>query len=419
MRLHKTTGAVLILAVLIVLIFFSRTLYTINQPEVSGVKPFRGTLHKLELSGGTTDWAERDTTYAARGGIVSAVLAKEGDSVKAGQSIVCMDFKRGETERRLAEMQNNRIKVQNEIQNTQRKLERLKAALGRAEEQTVFDTEQMTATDFDIIKAKAALAYAELAYTYGAISRRDLEYAQYTVQAVYLNAQRECETLYQEIEAKKLDLKTMQVQEEAYHELLRDYSAYAEIKAPCDGILSSLRVEKGQFIPENEPLFSLGIGNKFTVECTISLDNNFVVQGDRCELSNSSHVLEGLVTRVKPQERGKTVAVSVVSDEISEGETFDIRFEKESGLFYTLVPNAAVNQDNDGYFLNQLKRRKGILGEEYYLQRLNVYIGDGDSDNTAIIKGISFFEPVVLLSDKPVTEGDVVLLKNEDEFFEQ
>jgi hypothetical protein len=125
------------------------------------------------------------------------------------------------------------------------------------------------------------------------------------------------------------------------------------------------------------------------------------------------------VSRVKPSDRGKSVSITVRSGEVRPGESFDIVFEKNSAAAYTLVPNAALNHDNDGYFLNQIKRRKGILGEEYYTERLDVYIGDSDRTNTVIIRGITFFEPVVLRSSQAVVSGGAVSLVNPGDFFEQ
>jgi hypothetical protein len=154
------------------------------------------------------------------------------------------------------------------------------------------------------------------------------------------------------------------------------------------------------------------------VNCTVSLDNNFITQGDSCELSNATHVLKGTVTRIKPGAQGKTVSVSVVSGELSAGETFEVTFEKDSSASFTLVPNASVNLDSDGYFLYQIKRRRGIMGEEYYLERLDVFIGDSDYRNTVITRGVTFFEPVVLTAAKPLSAGITIMFKNPEDFFE-
>jgi hypothetical protein len=106
-------------------------------------------------------------------------------------------------------------------------------------------------------------------------------------------------------------------------------------------------------------------------------------------------------------------------NDITAGETFDITFEKESTGSYILVPNGTLNMDGDGYFLYQVKQRNGLLGKEFYLEKLRVYTGDSDSDNTVITRGVTFFEPIVSLSDKGISEGDIVKLSNEGDFFAQ
>ena len=74
-------------------------------------------------------------------------------------------------------------------------------------------------------------------------------------------------------------------------------------------------------------------------------------------------------------------------------------------------------QDSNGYYLKQIKRKDGIMGKEYYLARIDIYIGDSDSQNTVIVQGVTFFEPVLLYSNKTAVIGDVVLLKNAGDFF--
>jgi len=103
---------------------------------------------------------------------------------------------------------------------------------------------------------------------------------------------------------------------------------------------------------------------------------------------------------------------------VNAGETFEITLEKITEASFILVPNSCVNQDNDGYFVYQIKRRKGFLGQEYYIERLNIFIGDSDHKNTIVIRGITFFVPIVLVSDKVISDGQTILLKNQDDFFE-
>jgi hypothetical protein len=400
------------LAALLVLIFFSKTIYTWNLPEVAATKPFRGTLNKLELSSGIAHWTTLDTFYAVVGGIVVETLVKEGETVSAGQPILRMEYKTSDARRHLMSIENSIQKLQGDIRATQSKLASVERALNGTESGAA------SSLDFDIYKAKSAAQTAELSYQYGAISRSELETARNNLTALYLSYEESRDTLTRDLQTKQFELQNLLLDAESSRETIEAYEKYVIINAEYIGVIEALNVEKGKFVAENAPFFSIGVGNEFTVNCVVSLENNFIIQGDSCSLSNAFHEFTGLVSRIKPSERGKTVSISVASGEISAGETFEIRFEKKSATSYTLVPSGAVNQDNDGYYLNRIKRSTGILGQEYLIERLDVYIGDSDLQNTAIIQGITFFDPLILVSDKALHAGDIVILSNEEDFFE-
>ena len=400
------------LAALLLLIFFSKTFYTWNLPEVTATKPFRGALNKLELSSGIATWTSLHTFYAAVSGTVAEALVKEGETVDAGQPILRMEYKTSDARRHLMTIQNSIQKLQGDIRATQGKLANVERALNGTE------TSAASSLDFDIYKAQSAFQTAELSYQYGAISRNELETARNNLTALYLSYEESRDTLARDLQTKELELQNLLLEAESSRETVEAYEKYAIISAEYNGVIEALNVEKGKFVAENAPLFSIGIGSEFTVNCVVSLENNFINQGDACSLSNAFHEFTGLVSRIKPSEHGKTVSISVASEEISAGETFEISFEKKSATSYTLVPSGAVNQDNDGYYLNRIKRSAGILGQEYLIERLDVYIGDSDLQNTAIIQGITFFEPLVLVSDKTLRAGDIVILSNAEDFFE-
>jgi hypothetical protein len=223
--------------------------------------------------------------------------------------------------------------------------------------------------------------------------------------------------LHLDLQAKRLDMANLSIQEEPYRRALEDYEAYATITAPAGGELMALHVQKGARVQEDALLAEIGVGIGFTLECFISLDNNFVLPGDACELSNSARVLKGTVARVAPTPQGKAVTISLASEDVVAGESFNVLFEKRSATSWTLVPNGALNQDNTGYFVYQVRRRDGMLGKEFYLERADVYIGDNDSRSTAVIRGITFLEPIMLTSSKPVRAGSIVKLMNVGDFF--
>lgn len=454
-RDYKKIIGIVFLSILLILIYFSKTIYGYNLPVVTAVKPENGRLSKLEMSTGITDFAEVENLYAAVGGKVEEVLVKEGEAVTEGQELYRLSFDRDEAERKLREIQNSRSKLLNDIQAINLKLNNQNRYMddltGETYEEEYISSYDLDAVAIDIRKAREELRDIREQNDDGDASDSDVDKARYNLQALYLK-QEELERKYEEqqkkaketvedqekdresklqdyesdiaalkldLQQKNIELNSLSIQEEPYKKALADFEAYAVVTAPADGTIISLGAGKGETIKDEQLIASIGAGGTFEVECGISLDNNFVIPGDIVELSNSSHVVNGTVTKITPTAQNKTVTIEVADHKVTSGETFDITFKKDSDTTYTLVPNGALNQDNDGYFLNQVKRRNGILGQEYYLERLDVYIGDSDSKNTAIVQGITFFEPIARISDKPVTAGDVVSLKNAGDFFEQ
>jgi multidrug efflux pump subunit AcrA (membrane-fusion protein) len=398
--------------------------YTYNLPKVTGVKPSRGSLSKLEISSGIAGWAETENMYAEAGGRAGEVFVKEGDWVDAGQTLFQMDFDIAAARRKLEETENNIAKLENDIQNLQSRLDSLRSVLAAAEGPAEKPAElplapgQTGLMSLEIDKARLAMETARFSFELGSASGIELRGAETAFKALLLKYEAEAEELEFSLAAKHLDLRNLRLTRESAGEALALYRANTIIKAPAAGILTAMNAEQGRYFAENALLASIGVGREFTVECTVSLDNNFISPGDTCSLSNTSHGLTGKVTRVKPSAQGKTVSVSIISDEVSAGETFEITFEKTSASSFVLVPTASINQDSDGYFLYRIKRRKGIMGEEYYVDRLDVFLGDSDYRNTAVIRGITFFEPLVLSSDKMLSPGIPVSLKNPGDFFE-
>lgn len=452
---NKKTVSGAIAVLLLLLIFFSRTLYTHNLPVVKAVLPESGKLNKTESGSGTAGWAKTENIYAGVGGIVASALVSEGERVQKGQPLFEMEYNADEIERKLKELKNTREKLNLDIKGLQLRIDKLersvKDAQAEAYDQDEISNYELTQLLLDIQKAERDLARAQESYVSSPTSAAfaDVDKAQYTLSSLLLKRdnlektmleqqqksskdvsdkekdrekrlkdyQSDLSALRLDISAKKVDIEGVSLQEEALLKSLEDFEAYSVIAAPGDGVVTALPVSKGEAVSDNKLMATIGLGETFEIECTIPLDNNFVSVGDKCALSNASHALDGVVSKLVSSAQGKLVTIFVDTNEVSAGDTFDIEFKRESTLSYTLVPNGALNQDNDGYFLYQIKRRDGILGKEFYLKRLDVFIGDSDSKNTAITEGITFFEPIMLLCDQSVSDGGVVALENASDFF--
>lgn len=449
----KMIGLV-ILGTMIILLLVSRTIYSHYMPEVTATAPFNGKLTKTEKSKGFADWAEIVDVYADVGGKVEEVYVKEGDQVEEGQELFSLSFDKDQILQSLKELEVSRGKKSTEISRLQLQIEtnnRHISELRNEEYLTDF------ISDFEIRKLQSEIEIAEedlaklkVLYEAGAATKNEYDTAQNNLKTMkdekadlektYAESQNdqnkskedkekerrkqildyaaETEELRKEIAQNQLDLQTLSIEQETYQNTLNKFSSNAIVYAGGSGELTQFLINKGQQIDDGYYVGEIGCGNTYEIDCNLSLDNNFVVSGDSCKLKNTNHSFDGTVSKITLTEAAKRVTISIQSDDISSGETFDVTFEKKSTESYTLVPNGALNMDNDGYYLYQLKRRDGMLGQEYYAQKLRVYIGDNDDENTAITKGLSFLEPVVLTSDKAFSEGQSLNLTNVGDFFE-
>ena len=476
--LKKTAAGVV--AMLIILIFLSGTIHNFNMPTVTAAMPRRGTLNQIELTTGIVRHGKIIDLHADISGTVQALLVREGDAVSEGQPIIQMDF--GGAEDEIAErietaaanlqdqlntLQLNRsgfevdiARTNANIQNTQRQIDELRREEDRPDTVSDFEVRQARAdleqaqedvnrirqladsgiaTRVELTAAEANLASSQSRYErqqqlYNEQVERSLDNISDRAEnraSQIKSLEHQLELFQQDLQARSLDIQTIHLQEEAarrdfqlrksdYQRRIEDYTGSAVLTAPADGIIVLLPVNTGQHIHTNQLIASVGLADNFIVETEIPLSNNFITAGDTGILFNASHTIEGTVTMVTPQEGAKklTIVIEPGAAEVQSGETFNIRFEETSRESFVLVPNGAVNRDSDGYFLNQIRRRRGMLGTEFYTERLRVYIGDSDSENTAIVRGINFFEPIALVSDRPFSPGQSIRLRNEADFFE-
>ncbi|MHC1723352.1 MAG: efflux RND transporter periplasmic adaptor subunit [Aminipila sp.] len=353
----KIIGAVFILSIL-VLTFVSKTVYNYNLPIVTATIPVSGKLDKTETVKGIAEWADKVEVCTNTEGNMEEIFVKQGDYVRKGQPIARLSL----SEEKISKNRDSAYELQQ--------------------------------VDMDIKNAEEDCSDIKKLYEQGAAPKIEYEKVDRQLKALYIKKQ-------------KLLLE--------YQDTLQPDSLV--VYAPDNLVISELPVHKGQKVSSGEIVAVCGVAQNLKVNCSIMIDNNFVIEGDKCTLENSAHSLEGTVSEIKAEADKKVVAVLIQSDKVKAGETFDVKFEKKSAEAHTLVPNGALNKDSEGYFLYQIKQREGMLGKEFYVEKLKVYIGDNDNENTIITKGITFFEPVVLLCNKELSKGETVMLENEGDFF--
>lgn len=430
----KVAGAVLI-GLLVILMFLSKTIYNYNLPTVTASSPVSGNLNKYETTFGIVNWSNVEEVYSEVGGTVDEVLVYEGEKITKGQPLFQFSYDEDDINNKLKEIEINKNKVYIDIENLELKINEAKNIIEdpTSANDLVKITNQIDKIESQIKNAEDDYTKLEVLYNEGAISKKDLDNSKKSLdnlkfdlkglESDYENTFEDYRsnliTLEQNLKSKNLDLDNLINQKETYEKTLSEYKSNAVITSPKDATVISIPVKDGQYINNNQLIISFGIGNEYEIKCDIAMDNNFIIAGDMCKLFNTSHVLDGVVTKVSPGDNNKQVTISFNSDEVTAGETFDVEFSKESTTSYTLVPNGAINKDSSGYFIYMIEKRKGVLGDEFYVKKVPVYVGDSDNENTAVIKGLNFFEPIVLFSNKLFSDGETVKVENVGDFFDE
>ena len=455
MRKKAAIAGAALLTVLLALIFLSRTIYFYSIPTVTASSLSHGKLHKTENAKGVVDWSEINELYAPIGGKVAEVFVEEGDMVVKGQQIARLSFDEDDIRDQIAQLDTDRIRTGLSVESIHDKIARAQKSIAewKAESYTadnVSDKEIRDLRDKTTAK-KADIAEKELLYAAGTLTLKELDTARNDLTSLEAdlidaqnnfaenhsksaddlskkekdrttqieNLQYEIASYEQELKNKDLDLSENSTKKAKLEAQLTEFEASGFIYAEADAKIITLNLQKGKTINEDELVGTFGIGGQYLLECDIALENNFVAIGDECTISNTNHSYRVQVSRLEVKDGKKHITIKLEEPDIEVGETFDIAFRKDSAESHTLVPNSALNQDSNGYFVYVVKTRKGILGEEYYVQKQPIQIGDADSTNSIVTRGMGFFDPIVTLSDKPFDDNATVKLKNEGDFIVQ
>ena len=475
-KINAKTIAAVLCALTVVLVFVSTTIFAHNMATITGAMPTHGHLNHVEITTGINTHASNVEIVAELSATVNEVLVQEGQVVTAGEPIVTLDFRGTDEEvhRRIQELNSNfNEQLQNIQLNRNRHqvdIERIRYNIANTQRQITElqneTTRTDTVSDFDLRQAQEELQNAiedlerqqQLSQA-GAIPKQTLWNAEARVttaqnrldntQRTYTestlrnqdntndqienrerqirNLEHQLNILNQDERARQLDIQALALQETTarndrdrriyeYNLRLTNFDNNATITASATGVITNLNLNQGGHINPNQTLAT--IGQNLVIEADIPLTNTFITIGSTAVMHNSLHTVLGTVTNISLHDHAKRLTLALTGDTaVTLGETFTIQFETLSTESFTLVPNRAINRDSNGYFINQIRRRDGILGTEFYTERITVYIGDSDSNNTAVLRGITFFQPVVVASSRPFSEGETINLGNEGDFF--
>ncbi len=405
------------------LTFFSSTINNISKPRVSVSPPSSAALQKVVVGSGSFAPKSSKTVDMDFTCKVNEVFAAAGEAVKAGDTLFTLDSKslleQLKTEQdALTKMKNNRKKMVGSY--TPQDLTQLQIALEESQlraEQAQKDVDYVqgnvssgTGTQRELDAAKLALKFAQDDVV---VKQKQLELAK--------------QQNSKGSQASKLDLANADIDIAAQQKKVDALQAYADsggkIISPIDGIVQQVNAQAGGTVSPASPAASVtdySRGLEFTADVSID-DADIIPVGAQMDiqLKDGVHSLRAALLEKKDSAKqpGEMVTLvlhagvqDIVNMNVQPGAAAEIRYAQLTKNYDQTVPNSAVRQDSTGYFVLVMQEKDTPLGKQAVLRRMDVSVVDSDEFRTAISGPVGPNDQVITGSDKPVADGDAVLV---------
>ena len=369
----------------------------------------------MEAQGIVEAGGEKTVTYLA-GLRIDSVLVHVGDRVEEGDALFQVDLEdlKELMEEKKNEMSKVSLQINAILENQAIEQQKREVELARARED--YDTTSRL-QDTQVGRAMESYVQAEndLEENGGEEALKDaLQNAAYgeadakaARDEAVKQAQRKVEDLLWPEEI-TIELETARLEQTVLSEKLQEYQKVLDnqgvVTAPFGGVVTKIAVGAGERIPDTSVL--LLSDESLPCQLKILLDKEqkkYISLGDQVLVS-----LEGKSKEL--EEKVDYLAASELSPEkyeafitLPEGTGIPglsgTVSRSESGEKYRLcIPTVAVHSENNRNYVYVLKEREGILGQEYYVDEINVSVIDKNDNWAAIEEGTVDKESKIILS---------------------
>lgn len=191
------------------------------------------------------------------------------------------------------------------------------------------------------------------------------------------------------------------------------------LKAPSEGIITEVKVEKGATTTGGDLLTFIGDTSEYVLEVEVSNEESeyfeigdpveVILEGEKAPLENT--VIENIthVTSETGEASGKK-KVSVIVPNGTPGMNATFKVTKGSDKYQYIVPIEAVREDNGSKYILVAKKKTTTLGEQIIAERLDVMPLDKNQNSMAIQGALGAQDSIIIKSNKPISSGDRVRL---------
>lgn len=414
-------AAVIFICVIILLTFFSSTINNFLLPTVECNTASSGTLTNEITAVGEVFPVSTEAVYAYGNWTVRDIKVKEGQEVATGEELAVIDSKDLQLDIKKAEL--NVLKLENE-------LKRYKNGFQETDmEQYKSDCEAALKA---VQKARKNLDDQKELYTVDAVSLQDVNDAQDKLDAAKSDYNQKQRVLSQkETESKKagesygINIEEKQSELEVgrleLQKMKNNLPLDGIIKAPAGGFVRSISVEKGSVTGSGQVLLEIvkkesGLAVRWMLETKpageVEINDTVEISGEADENFNFNGKVKEKRYLTEEGRYQFTSQFDNSEEDLKIGQKVDIKVRRESRQYKTLVPNSSIVDEGGRKYVFLLKERKGILGTESYVQKMEITVQEeADLYSAVSLSGFTGDEKIVVFSSKALSDGLQVKLR--------
>lgn len=198
----------------------------------------------------------------------------------------------------------------------------------------------------------------------------------------------------------------------------------ATVVSPVDGTVTSLSYTAGETTSPDSAAAIIRIdGKKLTVSFSATKEQAQKLKtGDEAQPVNPweydddfKAVLRQITADSSDPQNSRLLKFEIDSDAVTAGDSVSLQIAESTKTYDLVVPNAAVRQDSNGFYVLLLQVRHSPLGNRYIVAREGIKVLAKDDTNSAISGSIGAYSYVITTSTRMVTSGDQVRLANDVE----